>query len=170
MDPAAQVLRVGGDPPAHDLLAGGEHGLGPDPATHPEVAQDPSVLVGAPCRSRTVNGTGRQVRPPSVLCSSTSGSVCSTSTRVRKPSRAPQPVTVTGRSRVAVVALLTPVNQASRPLAGRTGIASSSPCAQSRRAAFTEPAVRVGWTRLVSRIANDREAKSITIEVPVKPV
>ncbi|SKF62374.1 Uncharacterised protein [Mycobacteroides abscessus subsp. abscessus] len=73
----------------------------------------------------------------------------------------------TGRSRVEVVALVMPVIHAVAPVVGRTGIARASPWAQSRRGGLTDPEVRDGCTRLVNRIANDREVKSMTRLVPV---
>ena len=76
----------------------------------------------------------------------------------------------TGRAgvvRVVVVALSEPVNQAVSPWRGRMPIDAARPWAHSRRATLIDPQLREGCTRLVSRIANDRDVKSMTIDVPV---
>ena len=73
----------------------------------------------------------------------------------------------TGTVRVAVRAFAVPENHAVRPSRGRTASDSARPCAAATLAGLTDPHDREGWTRLVSRTANDRELKSMTIDVPV---
>ena len=72
-----------------------------------------------------------------------------------------------GTVRVAVRAFAVPENQAVRPSRGRTARDSARPCAAATRAGLTDPHDRDGCTRLLSKITKDREAKSITSEVPV---
>ena len=57
--------------------------------------------------------------------------------------------------------------QASWPCRGRTASDVARPSATARRAGLIEPQSRLGCTRLVSRIAIDRDARSITSVVPV---
>ena len=69
--------------------------------------------------------------------------------------------------RVALVASFVPLNHAVAPCRGLTPRASASPCAATRRAGLLLPQLRLGCTRLDSTMTKEREAKSITTEVPV---
>ena len=96
-----------------------------------------------------------------------SRSLASVSTNCCQLSRSGRADAGTGTVRVAVRAFAVPENQAVRPSRGRTARDSARPWAAATRAGLTDPHDRDGWTRLVSKITKDRDAKSITSEVPV---
>jgi hypothetical protein len=57
-----------------------------------------------------------------------------------------------------------------RPTAGRTGSASARSRATARRDGLLLPQLRLGCTRLVSRMTKECDNGSMTIDVPVYPV
>jgi hypothetical protein len=96
-----------------------------------------------------------------------SGSLASVSTSCCQLNRTGRAEVGSGTVRVAVRAFAVPENQAVRPSRGRTARDSASPWAAATRAGLTDPHDREGWTRLVSKITKERDAKSITSDVPV---
>ena len=108
-----------------------------------------------------------QVLPPSDEASSVTTSVGSVSYQRSKVRRDGALPSCTGADRVTVRASPTPENQAVPPSRGRTGSASAMSRATARRAGLLLPQLRLGCTRLVSRMTNDLRARSMTIEVPV---
>ena len=135
----------------------------------PRPEMTPSAVSVWP-RSLTSKGTGVHVAPPSVDRSRCSRSVSSVSTKRSKPSRAPPaPTGERAASSGWRSSRRRSTGEPGRVAAAADGsaMALASPWAHSRRAMLTEPQSREGWTRLVSRIAKDREVKSMTIDVPV---
>src|SRR5262249_29248749 len=130
---------------------------------------DPSLVhwSGPACR---VSGTRCQVAPPSEDASTAPKSASSVSYHRSKDRRAPAAGTVTGTVRVAVVLSATPENQSVLPSAGCTGRASARSRATARRDGLLLPQLRLGCTRLVSRMTNEWDSGSMTIDVPVYPV
>src|SRR6476620_9749902 len=111
-----------------------------------------------------------QVLPPSDEASNVTTSAGSVSYQKSNVRRAGALPSCTGADKVTVRASPTPENQAVSPSRGRTGSASAMSRATARRAGLLLPQVRLGCTRFVSRMTNDRLARSMTIEVPVNPV
>src|SRR4051812_46416477 len=164
---AAEVATVGRVPPAQLLRTGRQVGPHLHPAPRARAGDDAVGRLGLAAvdhpegerrPGRTTVGRSLEMEHVGLL-------------RVEEEVEA-QPGTAgaTGSSRVVrvvEVAFWEPVTQAVSPWRGRIAIAAASPCAHSRRATLIEPQSRDGWTRLVSRTANEREVKSMTIEVPV---
>jgi hypothetical protein len=112
---------------------------------------------------RSENGAGVQV-VPSEDVSSTPRSDSSVSYQRSKESLV---APATGAVSVAVVLSFVWENHAVRPAAGRTGMARARSWATAWRAGLMLPQLRLGCTRLVSRMLNDRDSGSITMSVPV---
>ena len=139
------------------------------PATGAAARRRPRRLVVGRPRSRSSKGSAVQVAPPSRRGLQGEQVGRPRCRRTGRRSGAPRGAT-SQRARWSRVAVVRPAYRRTTPsarAAAATPRASASPCAATRRAGLLLPQLRLGCTRLVSRIANEREAKSMTIEVPV---